>query len=74
LSKAKDPVLAALVRIANLAAHDCERGGETESCAARDEEAWELVQGRRGPVTATERAQLVVALASEVVRAPVPIL
>lgn len=74
LSKAKDPVLAALVRIANLAAHDCEQGGESESRAAREEEAWGLIQGRHVPVTVDERTQLIIALASEVVRAPVPIL
>lgn len=67
LADAKDPKLAALVRIANLAAHDDwtpEAEATPRSCA--DEEAWALLLEFRGPLDENDRRALLNGFCEEV--------
>ncbi|MCP4645924.1 MAG: HDOD domain-containing protein [bacterium] len=74
LVDAKDPILAAGVRVANLAAHvdwqNLEEG--TPLPHEQEDEAWSLLDTAPDPVSSTERTALFAEFAEEIASSPMP--
>jgi len=71
LGEAAEPRLAALVRIANLAAHDDFESGDGTSCAScLAEKAWETLESPKAPKDAGARFQLLSGFRDELGEAP----
>jgi HD-like signal output (HDOD) protein len=73
LREARDPQLAAVVRIADLAAHQefAEATPPTDN-ALEDQEAWEILDGAPSPIPAGERGDVLAAFSEELRDAAVP--
>lgn len=74
LAKAKDPKLAALIRIANFASHDdCsqETGDSCLSCA--DDEAWSLLKSPNVPLDVNGRYETLAEFVAELEEKPEPL-
>lgn len=74
LSTAKDPKLAAVVRIANLAAyHDFASGDASAFEAGADSEAWSILEGAPAPIGAKKRLQVFIEILDELKDSPTPL-
>ncbi len=73
LSDAKDAKLAALIRIANLAAHeDNWEDPDNLPAACQDGEAWQVLASVGGPESMVERRELLAGFTRDLKAAPVP--
>jgi putative nucleotidyltransferase with HDIG domain len=73
LDTAKDPILASIVRVANLAAHDdLDAGPAADFAAGADDEAWALLASAPSPIPPATRFDLFQGMCADLESLPVP--
>jgi HD-like signal output (HDOD) protein len=72
LSNAKDPKLAAIIRISNLAAHEDFEAPQGDSHPSLNEEAWQILKSVPAPIAWESRYDVLKSIAEELKEVPIP--
>lgn len=72
LSNAKDPKLAAIIRISNLAAHEDFEAPQGDSQPFLNEEAWQILKSVPAPIAWDSRYDVMKSIAEELKEVPIP--